>query len=198
MLSSALVLLAALILLRGNRRAARLTAAGMACGFVGDLVMARVIPLPQHVIGGIAAFGSGHLLYLGALHDQRRRLGLATARNTALGLGAGWLVAGAGWRLLAYNPAGARLLNAAALAYALLLGSFAGLSGASAAQHPGLTPLALGSALFLCSDLILAGELFRDLAFPQIGEAIWLTYLGGQILIVDSLTGGQESPLVVR
>jgi hypothetical protein len=45
-------------------------------------------------------------------------------------------------------------------------------------------PLAIGAALFLLSDLILAGELFSGLKFPLIGDVIWLTYGPAQALIV--------------
>src|SRR5207244_13379406 len=55
MLSSALVLACALLLRRESadpeqRRKAGLVAAGMANGFLGDLVMAEVIRLPEHVL----------------------------------------------------------------------------------------------------------------------------------------------------
>ena len=51
----------------------------------------------------------------------------------------------------------------------------------------GFIPLALGAALFLLSDLILAGEMFSGLSFPLIGDAIWLTYGPAQMLIVYSV-----------
>src|SRR5215510_13092503 len=54
MLSSALVLAAALLLWKDadarTERGARLIAGGMGCDLLGDLVMAKVIPLPRHVI----------------------------------------------------------------------------------------------------------------------------------------------------
>jgi hypothetical protein len=45
--------------------------------------------------------------------------------------------------------------------------------------------LALGGALFLASDLILAFGLFRG-SFAHSTEAIWLTYGPGQMFIVFS------------
>jgi YhhN-like protein len=45
-------------------------------------------------------------------------------------------------------------------------------------------PAAFGGALFLASDLILAGQLFSKLPFPLSGEVIWLTYGPAQALLV--------------
>jgi hypothetical protein len=63
----------------------------------------------------------------------------------------------------------------------------AGLAGALAAQDRQYTPVAAGGALFLLSDLILAGRLFRGTHFPQIGDMVWLTYISGQGLIVGGM-----------
>ncbi|HWQ11400.1 MAG TPA: lysoplasmalogenase family protein [Roseiflexaceae bacterium] len=205
MLSSALVWAAALVLWRAAphgplRARAGLAAAGMACGFLGDLVMARVIPLPQHVMFGMLAFGAGHVQYMRAAsflihqgHEGPEALGgsnlrvLRALRGSRPALIASSAVAVAGWRALVYSPSQPAPLGYAALAYALLLSSMAGLGGALAWRDRRYAPLAAGGALFFLSDLILAGELFRGLFFPHIGDAIWLTYLTGQGLIVTTL-----------
>jgi hypothetical protein len=57
------------------------------------------------------------------------------------------------------------------------------------AQPPVFLPLAVGAALFLLSDLILAAELFNGLHFPLIGDVVWLTYGPAQMLIVYSMIG---------
>jgi hypothetical protein len=44
----------------------------------------------------------------------------------------------------------------------------------------------LGGALFLISDLILAFRLFHG-SFYMAGDAVWLTYGPGQMLIVFSI-----------
>jgi hypothetical protein len=195
MLSSLLVWLAALLLWRGatpaSRQPATLAAAGMGCGFLGDLIMARVVPLPHHVIFGMLAFGVGHGCYIGATaHHLARRDAL---RTVPLPLLASWIVGAAGWYGVARNPAQPGVLNRAALAYALLLASMSGMSAALAARDRQYLSLAIGGALFFISDLILAGELFRDLFFPHIGDAIWMTYLTGQGLIVAALGTGREA-----
>jgi hypothetical protein len=53
-----------------------------------------------------------------------------------------------------------------------------------AVQDRAYVPFAIGGALFLVSDLILAAELFNDAEFRFIGDVIWFTYGVGQMLIV--------------
>jgi uncharacterized membrane protein YhhN len=191
MLSSALVLTAALLLWKGadahSKRATRLVAGGMGCGLLGDLIMAKVIPLPQPVAGGMLAFGTGHVLYIRAFLER----GAATERRHYRVLGAAWAVGLAGWWGLVRNPALDKTLNYSALVYSLLLASMSGLAASLATQDRRYSPSALGGALFLASDLILASELFRKTHFPGIGDLIWLTYIVGQALIVEST--GRES-----
>lgn len=187
MLSSALVLLAALLQARAGRRQGRLVAAGMACGFVGDLVMAELIPLPEHVLVGMLSFGIGHSCYLQALAARARAEQLTDPATRRVALGAAWLVGGMGWLGLVRNPRLSAALNYGALAYALLLASMAGSASALAAQRPRYIRLALGGWLFLLSDIILAARLFRQAHFSQIGDVVWLTYITGQALIVDGM-----------
>jgi hypothetical protein len=98
---------------------------------------------------------------------------------------AGWLLVGlVGWYLVVFRGQEVTMLHWAALPYALLLASTAGFATGLALQSSHFVPLALGAALFLLSDLILAGELFSGLKFPLIGDVIWLTYGPGQALIV--------------
>jgi hypothetical protein len=173
----------------------------MGFGLLGDLIMAKVVPTPNQVIFGMLAFGAGHAQYMRAAGrlaqtDGGRRTtddgpqtfhSAAHTRWPAGALVASGVVGAAGWRALAYGPAQPVAVNAASLAYALLLSSMAGV-GASLATHDARhAPLAVGGALFFLSDLILAGELFRELFFPHIGDTVWLTYLAGQGLIVAGL-----------
>lgn len=194
MLSSLLVWSAALILWRcadpDARRRAGLAAAGMGCGFLGDLIMARVIPLPEHVIFGMLAFGAGHGCYISATTSHLARRG--ALKSATAPLLASWLIGAIGWYVAARSPAKPAALNYAALAYALLLASMSGMGAALAMRDSRYLSLALGGALFFTSDLILAGELFRNLFFPHIGDAIWLTYLTGQGLIVEALGANQR------
>jgi hypothetical protein len=166
---------------------ALLIAVGMTLGFLGDLFLAPVFPIAQPVFAGIAAFGLGHVTYLAAL------VGFATAHGLNApaprwGALAIWLLIGAaGWYLVVFRGQKASALHWAALPYALLLASLAGVATGLALQSALFVPLAIGAALFLLSDLILAGELFAGLSFPLIGDVIWLTYGPAQALIVYSV-----------
>jgi YhhN family len=189
MISSCLLLLAALIRANNGNKVANVSAIGMAHGVVGDLMMAKLIPLHEHVLGGMAAFGIGHGWYIAACNQVGRNAKLQDQRIGSLGLFGGWLLALVGWRTLVFNPQHSTVLNTAACGYALLLGSMAGLAGSLAIQDRRCVPLALGGSLFLLSDIILASELFRNTEFPSSGDLIWLTYWAGQALIVDTLGG---------
>lgn len=154
-------------------------AAGMAAGFIGDLFMARVLPAPNRVLGGMAAFGIGHILYI-----------VAVVTYAPIGW-LGWLLWLGIGALLAYlvilRGEQVTLLHRAALIYALLLASTAGVSTGLALQQPIFTGLAVGAALFLVSDLFIAVDLFKPGRFPFLNNLIWLTYGPGQALIVASI-----------
>jgi hypothetical protein len=161
-----------------------LLALGMTLGFVGDLWLAGVLPGGRSVIGGIVAFGIGHSFYISAILHFGSQNGL-NAPIPRWGALAAWLLVGlAGWYLVVFRHQEVTALHWAALPYTLLLASTAGLATGLAWQSTHFIPLAIGTALFLFSDLILAGELFRGLQFPLIGDVIWLTYGPGQALIV--------------
>jgi hypothetical protein len=100
-----------------------------------------------------------------------------------------WLVAGLiGWYFAVFRGQPKRsALHWVALPYALLLASTAGVATGLAIQEAALWPMAVGAALFLVSDLILAAHLFNGWFFPLIEDAIWLTYGPGQMLIVYSV-----------
>ncbi len=155
-------------------------ALGMSLGLLGDIAMAGLLPFGNRVIGGILAFGLGHIAYIVGL----------------LGLGAGrqwpapviwWVVGLVGWYGFVQHGRPLTVLREAALVYALLLATTAGLATALAWQRPDFIPLAMGAGLFFLSDLILAGQLFAGLRFPLIGDVVWLTYGPGQMLIVFSV-----------
>jgi hypothetical protein len=167
---------------------ALLVALGMTLGLVGDLILAGILPLSRgrgdSTLGGIAAFGLGHVCYIAAFvtYGALRGLDAPLPRYGALAV---WLLAGlAGWYVVVLRGGRPSVLRLAALPYALLLAGTAGVATGLAVQDPSLIPVALGGALFLASDLILAGELFNGLTFPLIGDVIWLTYGPAQALIV--------------
>lgn len=58
---------------------------------------------------------------------------------------------------------------------------------ALALQTSAFVWLAIGAALFLFSDLILAAQLFNGLHFRLIGDVVWRGEGPGQMMIVYSL-----------
>ncbi len=161
-----------------------LVALGMTLGLAGDLVLARLLPLAQPVLVGMAAFGLGHIAYITAIlrFGQSRHL-LAPVPLVAAWIV--WLLIGvAGWYLVVFRGHVPTALHWAALPYALLLASTAGVATGLALRTPVLVPVAIGATLFLASDLVLAGGLFGGIHVSFINDIIWLTYGPGQMLIV--------------
>jgi hypothetical protein len=166
---------------------ALLIAAGMSLGALGDLFMANLLPVSQPVLGGIGAFGLGHVAYIAGIVSFGNRLGL-DAPALRSGAWAAWFLIGAiAWYLVVFRGSQRTALHWAALPYALLLASTAGVATGLAVQQIAFVPLAIGAALFLLSDLILAARLFTGRHFALIDDIVWLTYEPGQMLIVYSI-----------
>ncbi len=164
-----------------------LFAIGMTLGMLGDLLMARLLPITQYVLLGMGAFGLGHVAYIAAGLLYGNQHGLAEA-GTRYRVWAVWLVVGLiGWYIAVFRGQKHTALHWVALPYALLLASTAGVATGLAIQEAALWPMAVGAALFLVSDLILAARLFNGLSFPLIEDLIWLTYGPGQMFIVYSV-----------
>ncbi len=159
-------------------------ALGMTLGCLGDLALAGVLRLREPLPVGMGAFGLGHVCYIVALLRFGNLNGLAAA-GPRFGALAGWLLIGVlGWYVVVARGVRLTPLRWAALAYTLLLSGTAGVALGLALQAGAFLPAALGGALFLISDLVLAGQLFGELSFPLIGDVIWLTYGGAQALLV--------------
>ena len=160
-------------------------ATGMTLGFIGDLFMAGLMPVREPVLGGMTAFGLGHIAYIAGMLSYANAHHL-TNRSTQWGALAVWLVVGViGWYIVVYARARNRsILHVMALPYALLLASTAGVATGLALQDDTFMLMAIGAALFLLSDLILAAQLFNGLRFPFISDVVWLMYGPGQMLIV--------------
>lgn len=171
-----------------TRNYACFIAVGMFLGTVGDFFNAnqlKFIPLPDPVLGAIAAFGVGHVFYMTGLVGLLRSCVHRISSKILWSILFWQLVGLAGWYWIVYEAPQRSALTVPALAYCLLLAGTAGLATAAAVHYRSLWPLALGAALFLISDLILAVGLFRG-SFPFRSEAVWLTYGPGQMLIVAS------------
>ncbi len=171
-----------------SARYAALIAVGMTLGLLGDLFNAGwiVADSQQGTLGGMISFGLGHIAYIAACLNLRRRAGLTCASTLRYSL-IGWeLFAVAGWFVVVWMGTKNLPLRLPALPYCMLLAGTAGFTTALGLQSRSLIGLGLGGALFLISDLILAFPLFRD-SFYLSGDAVWLTYGPGQMLIVFSI-----------
>jgi len=163
---------------------------GMAFSFLGDLIMAQILPLPQYVLFGIGAFGVAHVLYIVSYLRLGGVLGLQDDRSRAIGLAVLFVLAVVLWWALIRSPQTDAVLNYGSLVYALLIAVMAGLAVSLALQEPLFAPLALGAVLFLISDAFLGHRLFQGGAFLLVGDLVWMTYIVGQLLIVFSTATG--------
>lgn len=179
-------------------RYTRLIAIGMTLGALGDFFMAgrlqSLIPLPSPVLGGMTAFGLGHVVYIVGILEARRRTELLSS-SAMWGSIIGWQLASVvGWYFVVFlsTKESTQLLIWPALPYSQLLAGTAGVATGLAVQNRRFALLAMGAALFLISDLILAWGMFRD-SFPFRTLAVWLPYGGGQMLIVYAITTAQQA-----
>jgi hypothetical protein len=166
---------------------ARLIAVGMTLGFLGDLFLAKVLPISPPLLWGMGAFGLGHVAYIAAI------IGFGDAHDLAqpgprIGAWLVWLAIGAGaWYVMVFRGQQPTVFHWVALPYALLLASTAGFATGLALQHPAFLPLAVGAALFLLSDLLIAARQFANRRFRRMDDVVWLTYGPGQMMIVYSI-----------
>jgi hypothetical protein len=166
---------------------ALLIAVGMTLGFIGDLYMARLLPMKDYILGGIGAFGLGHIAYIAA-QINIGQVHIIFQRSLSWMPLLVWLLIGAaGWYIVVYRTPNRTPLHYAALPYALLLATTAGLATVLATQSSLFSPLAIGTALFLASDLILAARLFNNVHFYLIDDVVWLLYGPAQMLIIYSI-----------
>jgi hypothetical protein len=166
-----------------------LIAIGMTLGFIGDLFMAKLIPVKDYVLGGIGSFGLGHIAYIIAFIHFGNEWNFFVRNETQrwVVVFVWWLIALAGWYVVVFRGQKHTFLHYAALPYGLLLATTAGLATGLALHEPVFILLAIGTALFLISDFTLAAQLFNGLHFKMIGDVVWLTYGPAQMLIVYSV-----------
>lgn len=174
-------------------RFALFIAIGMSFGLIGDLELAGWLPGGRNVLLGIAAFGWGHVFYIAAGLYWGKKIRAAGTRFSWAALLV-WLVIGAAaWYIVVFHGQEPTVLHWAALPYSLLLAGMAGVATGLGLETAVFIPFAVGGALFLTSDLILAAQLFNEFHFPLIGDVIWLTYGPGQMLIVYAVGAAQKS-----
>jgi hypothetical protein len=160
---------------------------GMAAGFVGDLVLAQLIPVPNRLIFGMIAFGIGHLFYIAAFFCLRLQFGLANTWSQLVVLAAMLAFCFWAWRTYVRKPGGSKTINIGSLVYGLLIGIMTALAIDLAVQQTRLISLAVGALLFLASDFILGNWQVRGHVWEPCNDAIWTAYASGQLLIVYSV-----------
>lgn len=189
LLSLSLVCTALLIWQRSDAELAayaQMVFLGMAASFVGDLIMARLLPLPNRLVGGMLAFGTAHALYIGA-YVRTIHVHGASVANPGLWLGLVLYGAGSlgGWGLFIRNPQKGTAVNAGALVYGTWIGVMAAFALALAVGLGGAWWIAaLGGLLFVASDFLIGITDIRGRRIQNGNDWIWLTYVAGQMGII--------------
>lgn len=207
MLLSFSLLVAAFVIWRsGTKQAAyaQWVLAGMAASFIGDLIMARLIPLPNRLIGGMIAFGIAHALYITA-YVQTISAIVRSFDSAIVGLALGFGFYGAisigGWWMLIRNPQKETAINIGALVYGLWIGVMASFALALATALGGTFWLtALGGLLFVSSDFIIGVTDIRGISLKNANDWVWLTYAAAQMAIVytSAIAEGYLGSWIVR
>lgn len=170
-----------------SKRYARWICVGMILGTLGDFFNADLLGAitSQGTLAAIVAFGLGHLCYIGAIVGELRRCEPIRGKPIWFAITVWQFVGLLSWYFIVYHGEKAREIVWPALGYTLLLSGTAGLATALAVYRRHTWPLAIGAALFLLSDLLLAVGMFRG-SYPFRSELVWMTYGPGQMLIVFS------------
>lgn len=161
-------------------------AVGMTLGFYGDSHVGTRFwwpPFPHSILGGIVFYGLGHLAYVAACSLAGRLAGLRGGWIWSGPILAWQCVALAAWAAVALTSAAEPGLRVPTLLYTLLVAATPGFATALAVQQKKFVWLALGGALFLASDILLAWQLYHG-SIRGIDELIWSCYGGGEMLIV--------------
>jgi uncharacterized membrane protein YhhN len=170
---AAVGLLAIYAALRHGSRDAKMLAAVLGLGALGDML------IEVELIWGALAFLAGHLVAI-TLYWQHRREGLATSQRL-LGIALAVLVPLIAWTL----PDDRSAAPGIAL-YALGLGAMAGMAWTSSFPR---YRVGTGALLFVFSDLLIFARM-GPLAGSEAAHAlIWPTYYFGQFLICVGVLG---------
>jgi hypothetical protein len=166
------------------RTTALLIALGMTFGFIGDLILAQVLPMPNRMIFGLIPFAIGHIFYMIAFILVAAVYGLNNPLTGSIAWSLYIIVAALLWVMFINNPRKPRALNVGSLIYAWLISLMAGTAAGLAIQDARFIPTAIGGLLFLISDLILGHRELRDHAWFLVHDVVWVIYITGQALIV--------------
>jgi len=158
-------------------------AIGMTLGFIGDVFMAEVLPVENHVIFGMLAFGIGHIAYIiGMMMITLPAQELLYPAIIMVLMW--WSIAVVLWYFVVYRGSKRETVIYLALPYAILLSTTAAVAMNLTFLDITFFPVMIGAILFLISDLVLAAQLFNGLHFKYVGDVVWFLYGPGQMLIV--------------
>ena len=171
---------------------AQWVAFGMLASFIGDLIMAKLIPLPNRLIGGMIAFAIAHLLYINGYVGTIQTISSTEPYNRwttglALGLGFYAVISIGGWLILIRNPQKDLATNIGALVYGMLVGGMAACALALG-YALGFWLTAIGGLLFVASDFIIGVTDIRGIKIKNANDWIWLTYVAAQAGIIYAST----------
>ncbi len=164
-----------------------LTFLGIAYGFLGELSSANVLGQKEHALYGFVNFSVGHILYMAGFREIAIALSLHTIAHYLVAGLAFWGVALAIWYLVVREPAENTTMHYASLFYALFLASMAGYATGLALHEMAFWPLAVGTILFLISDILVASKQYGGRQFKYMNDVIWATYITAQVLIVTAV-----------
>ena len=183
-------LLAGTVLARGQRKATATVVAGLAAGWVGDIILMGADgrsddsrTRARNLNRGSAAFALNQVAYIAELSRAGHRPRKSTVALRAPVLASGVVTAATG--------------APAALPAAVGYGSLLAGTSVLAAEEGETTPLGLGGNLFVLSDgLILARQAFLTGEKPVVrvldglvDGLVMATYVAAQLLLVEGLTG---------
>ncbi len=160
---------------------------GMAFSTLGDLFMARIIPLPNRLYGGIGAFTIAHIFYVTAfiltLSDKGYELGSLFWQSLFIYS----LLNAVVFIFLIRNPKGKlyKEIGLLFLAYILWIGAMAAFAFTLAVNLGGVSYVtAFGAFSFVISDLMIGITVIGERKFPRSELWVWLTYVLGQMCII--------------
>ncbi|MFC4946163.1 lysoplasmalogenase [Pseudonocardia sp. GCM10023141] len=158
----------------------------IAGSWVGDVAL--MTKSDAGLLGGVAGFAAAHVAYLRELHRIRPRAARRSRVEsvTAVGFAATTAVAGAAiWPRLADRPA----LRLPVLGYACLVSAMgqAAVGTGTRIGGPDGRRLALGGALFVVSDALVATSMFGGDRRRMVDAAAMATYTAAQGLLTHAL-----------
>jgi hypothetical protein len=172
-------------------------ALGASLNCLGDFI-AILVRAAHAQMGSLFAFMTAHVAYISGMVGLVANSvhGVATQADynplplflmiAAVWL---WIMVGMGtWYFWIYRRGDDEALQATPLTYAILVSVTAGMATALTLHGSNFILLAIGAALMWFSELIIAPQFLRqqqaEHTWPLLGDAIWLTYGPGQMLLV--------------